>query len=140
VISEKRRSTFANPKPVARMETYTPFSTQTISIWCRNGRGASCSYPPSPACVTWKKNLELGCGTGLWIGEFVKWGVRPENLTGTNLQMDSLILAHSYHSEKVGFVCGNGAYLPFPPDTFDSILISTVFNYILGRKFPARVR
>src|SRR2546428_12067655 len=26
------------------------------------------------------KMLEIGCGTGYWLREFIKWGARPENM------------------------------------------------------------
>ena len=35
-----------------------------------------------------KKILEVGCGTGHWLREFVKWGARPENITGIDLLVE----------------------------------------------------
>jgi len=32
-----------------------------------------------------KKILEVGCGSGYWLREFIKWGARPENITGIDL-------------------------------------------------------
>ena len=29
-----------------------------------------------------KKILEIGCGQGHWLREFIKWGACPENMTG----------------------------------------------------------
>src|SRR4051794_2850998 len=29
--------------------------------------------------------LEIGTGTGSWLREFIKWGARPENITGLDL-------------------------------------------------------
>ena len=86
-----------------------------------------------------KKILEIGCGKGLWMGEFVKWGARPEHLTGVDLLVGSLNVARSKHSEKVGFVCGNGAYLPFSPGTFDLVLQATAFTSILDRDMQQAV-
>ena len=34
------------------------------------------------------KMLEIGCGTGYWLREFIKWGARPENITGIDLLSD----------------------------------------------------
>ena len=35
-----------------------------------------------------KKILEVGCGTGQWLREFIKWGALPENVTGIDLLAD----------------------------------------------------
>lgn len=32
-----------------------------------------------------KKIAEIGCGTGYWLREFIKWGARPENVSGIDL-------------------------------------------------------
>src|SRR5262245_52302338 len=29
--------------------------------------------------------LEIGCGNGYWLRQFIQWGARPENLTGVDL-------------------------------------------------------
>ncbi len=35
-----------------------------------------------------KKILELGCGTGYWLREFIRWGARPESIVGVDLLPD----------------------------------------------------
>src|SRR5215471_18841396 len=35
-----------------------------------------------------KKILEVGSGAGEWLRDFVKWGVRPENVVGVDLIAD----------------------------------------------------
>jgi SAM-dependent methyltransferase len=32
-----------------------------------------------------KKILEVGCGTGQWLRDLVKWGAQPENIAGLDL-------------------------------------------------------
>ena len=32
------------------------------------------------AALKTKKILEIGCGDGYWLREFVKWGAGPENI------------------------------------------------------------
>jgi SAM-dependent methyltransferase len=75
--------------------------------------------------------LEIGCGTGYWLGEFIKWGARPENLTGIDLLPEKLVAARSALAAKVGLAQANAAYLPFPSGTFDLVLQSMVFTSIL---------
>jgi ubiquinone/menaquinone biosynthesis C-methylase UbiE len=78
-----------------------------------------------------QKILEVGCGTGYWLGEFIKWGARPENLTGIDLLPERLATAQSILSAKVGLVQANATHLPFSPAKFDLVLQSTVFTSIL---------
>jgi SAM-dependent methyltransferase len=75
--------------------------------------------------------LEVGCHTGYWLGEFVKWGARPENLTGIDLISESLVTARSAQAAGMGLLQANAAYLPFAPATFDLVLQSTVFTSFL---------
>jgi SAM-dependent methyltransferase len=77
------------------------------------------------------KILEIGCGTGYWLNEFVKWGARPENLTGLDLISERLVTARSVQASRVGLVQANAAHLPFSSFRFDLVLQSTVFTSIL---------
>ncbi|MFZ2087523.1 MAG: class I SAM-dependent methyltransferase [Desulfobaccales bacterium] len=75
--------------------------------------------------------LEVGCYTGYWLGELVKWGARPENLTGIDLFSENLVTARSIQAPKVGLALANAAYLPFRPSSFDLVLQSLLFTSIL---------
>src|SRR6266705_4274230 len=77
------------------------------------------------------KILEIGCGTGYWLREFIKWGARPENITGVDLLSDRVTEAKKLCPEAVQIQCGSAAELAFPSDTFDLVLQSTVFTSVL---------
>jgi len=78
-----------------------------------------------------KKILEIGCGTGYWLREFIKWGARPENITGLDLLVDRVTEARYLCPETVKIVYGNAAELAFPDATFDLVVQSTVFTSVL---------
>jgi ubiquinone/menaquinone biosynthesis C-methylase UbiE len=78
-----------------------------------------------------KKVLEIGCGTGYWLREFIKWGARPENITGIDLLSERVVEARRLLPEAVRIQCSNAANLAFPTETFDLILQSTVFTSVL---------
>ena len=75
--------------------------------------------------------LEVGCGTGHWLREFIKWGAQPENITGIDLLVDRVAEARYLCPEPVRIVYGNAAELPFPDATFDLVVQSTVFTSVL---------
>ena len=78
-----------------------------------------------------QKILEVGCGTGHWLGELIKWGASPENLTGIDLFSERLATGWSTLTAKVGLVQANATHLPLSTGAFDLVLQSTVFTSIL---------
>ena len=60
-----------------------------------------------------QKILEVGCDTGYWLGEFIKWGARPENLTGIDLFSECLAEARSVQAAGVGLVQANARVSAF---------------------------
>ena len=97
-----------------------PGLTRGTCSSCRKG-SAGCS----PCCkslglsrLAGQNILEMGCYTGYWLGEFVKWGARPENLTGIDLFAEYLVRPGPIQAPGVGLVQANAAYLPFLPCHF----------------------
>ena len=78
-----------------------------------------------------KRILEIGCGTGYWLREFIKWGSRPENVTGIDLLPDRIAEARSLCPDGIKLHCGNAASLEFDDSMFDLVLQSTAFTSIL---------
>lgn len=75
--------------------------------------------------------LEIGCGTGQWLRDFVKWGASPANITGLELLPDRVAAARRVCPPDVTLVCGSARALTFPDQQFDIVLQSTVFTSIL---------
>lgn len=86
-----------------------------------------------------KKILEVGCGTGQWLRDFVKGGGRPENLTGIDLLPERLSRARRLCPPAVRVECASAAELPFSDGTFDLVLQSTVFTSILDPDLRRRI-
>jgi Methyltransferase domain len=55
-----------------------------------------------------KKVLEFGCGPGCWLREFVKWGAKPQDMTGVELLADRVIEAQQLCPPGVRIECRNG--------------------------------
>jgi SAM-dependent methyltransferase len=43
-----------------------------------------------------KKILEVGCGTGYWLREFIQWGAHPAHITGIDLLPDHVERAREF--------------------------------------------
>ena len=85
------------------------------------------------------KILEIGCGTGYRLREFIKWGARPENITGVDLLSDRVTEAKTLCPEAVQVQCGSAATLTFPGATFDLVLQSTVFSSVLDSRMQQQM-
>ncbi len=82
--------------------------------------------------------LEVGCGNGFWLREFVRWGASPENLVGIDLLPDRVNEAKSFSAPGTTILCGNAAVLDFPDETFDLVMQSTVFTSLLDENMQKR--
>jgi len=81
--------------------------------------------------LTETRVLEVGCGTGAWIRDLIKWGVPPENIWAVDLLPDSVAEAQHRCAAGVHLECGSATSLPFAPTNFDLVLQSTMFSSIL---------
>ena len=86
-----------------------------------------------------KRILEVGCGAGYWLREFIKWGARPEDLTGVELLPDRVANAEKLCPKTVTLQCGSATELRFPHGAFDLVLQSTVFTSVLDSRVERRI-
>jgi hypothetical protein len=76
------------------------------------------------------KCLEIGFGRGGWLNELMVWGVPLRNFHGIDLDLS----AARFLSDRLGgakLAVGDGAEMPWPSETFDLVIASTVFTSIL---------
>lgn len=73
------------------------------------------------------------------LRDFIKWGARPENVTGIDLLSDRVIRARRLCPPAVHIQCASAAELPFSHESFDLVLQATVFTSILDPNLKRRV-
>jgi SAM-dependent methyltransferase len=78
-----------------------------------------------------KEILDVGCGTGVWLRNLIRWGADPARLTGVDLLPDRIATARTLLPPGVTLERADGAHLPFGDARFDLVLQSTVFSSIL---------
>jgi SAM-dependent methyltransferase len=91
------------------------------------------------APLSGRKILEVGCGQGYWLCDFVKWGATAENLTGIDLLPHRVAEAKARCPSGVQLEVGNGASLHFEDESFDIVLQATVFTSILDASVKTAV-
>ena len=78
-----------------------------------------------------RKILEVGCGSGYWLRQFIQWGASPEKLTGVDLLDRCVAEANRLCSSAVNVRRANAASLDFADGSFDLVFQATVFTSIL---------
>lgn len=78
-----------------------------------------------------KRILDVGCGSGYWLRQFIQWGARPENLFGIDLLPERIAKARELCPSAVHLECGDASTLSFADRTFDMAFQATVFGAIL---------
>jgi SAM-dependent methyltransferase len=83
--------------------------------------------------------LEVGCGTGSWLREFVRWGARPENIFGIDLVPERIAAARCLCPSAVTLKCQDATDLRDITCRFDIVLQSTVFTSILDPQMKRQI-
>ena len=86
-----------------------------------------------------KRILEIGCGTGYWLRELLKWGAQPENVAGLELLPELVSEARRLCPGGVTVEQGSATHLEFADRTFDLVLQFTVFTSILDKALQAQI-
>ncbi|MBI1792673.1 MAG: class I SAM-dependent methyltransferase [Chloroflexi bacterium] len=85
-----------------------------------------------------KRILEIGCGNGRVLADFLQWGAKAENLYGVDLLNDRIESARQQYSD-FHFECTNAETLNFSDGKFDLVLFFTVFSSILDANMQKHV-
>lgn len=82
--------------------------------------------------------LEVGCGGGAEIANWLKYGARDGNLAGVELLADRAAACRRRHP-GVDVRQGNADQLPFADGSFDIVCQFVMFSSILDTKMKARI-
>jgi len=86
-----------------------------------------------------EKILDVGCGSGFWLRQFIQWGARPDNLFGIDLLEQRIQEAKELCPLGVTLELGDASSLDFQDSSFDLILQFTVFTSILDQQMKMKV-
>ncbi len=83
--------------------------------------------------------LEVGCGSGVNLLEWLQWGATPERLVGSELLPDRVAYARPRLPAAVRLLEGDATQLALPDESFDIVQQSTVFSSLLDETFQQRL-
>lgn len=83
--------------------------------------------------------LDVGCGTGAGLRNFLRYGARPENLTGVDLMPHRIEQARRDLPTEVQLIAQDAQSLPLRDQSFDVVCQFVVFSSILDSDIRRRV-
>lgn len=89
-----------------------------------------------------RRVLEIGCGTGMNLIEFIRLGFRPEHIQGIELLPDSVEQARCVLPSTVRILEGDASALTtaaIPAASQDIVYQATVFSSLLNADFQSRL-
>jgi SAM-dependent methyltransferase len=82
-----------------------------------------------------RRLLEIGCGSGYNLLDFLRFGFQPANLLGNELLPERAQAARRVLPAELRILPGDAMALQLPEESFDVVLQSAVFTSILGSEF-----
>jgi len=80
--------------------------------------------------LTQRRILDVGCGDGRMLRQFLQWGAQPRNLAGIDLRRDPVDYALTINP-NVDIRCDSATEMPWGDRSFDLVFQNTVFSSIL---------
>lgn len=116
---------------LAGSDLYSPFNPGSLFI-LQSRQRAELNLLRRHGFTLWRnlRILELGCGPGGILREYLSYGARPECLYGIDLLPNRLREAYA-RLPQLSLACADGQHLPYPNGSFDLVLQYTVFSSIL---------
>ena len=81
------------------------------------------------------KLVDVGCGVGGHLLDFLRAGFAPENLTGIELIAERMVLARSRVPSSLRMIEGDASSTPIAPQSQDIVFQSVVFSSLLNEDF-----
>ena len=85
-----------------------------------------------------KKILDVGCGRGGVLRDFVKYGASPQNLYGIDLLEDRIEKAKKLYPH-INFLKANAENLSYSDNFFDIVICFTVFSSIFDKDMKSNI-
>lgn len=75
--------------------------------------------------------LDLGCGSGQWLADLVRWGASPARLVGVDIRRDGLADAARRLPAAVRLISASGTATGLRGGQFDLVVMATVLSSVL---------
>jgi SAM-dependent methyltransferase len=123
----------------ATRRKYAPFEMANLfTVQCRARHVLKALGRQRLDWIAEQEILELGCGRGGVLLEYLGYGASPERLHGTDLLPSRVQAAHRL-IPNVPITCADGQRLPYKTGSFDLVLQYTVLSSVLDCEVKANM-
>ena len=88
--------------------------------------------------IQYKQFLDIGCGDGNTLRDWVRFGTRPTNCFGIDVIEERISEAKSI-SPNMSFVCGDAKALPYKDGQFDIITLYTILSSVKSEESQKQI-
>jgi ubiquinone/menaquinone biosynthesis C-methylase UbiE len=128
---ERIKEVYERRKTENKGRLYSYFNEANLFVIHERERALICSLKQLRLTdLSDRRILDIGCGSGGFLREFVKYGARPKNLYGIDLLEERIEKARELNP-NIDFRCGDASNLPYEDHFFDIVMQFTVFTSIL---------
>lgn len=134
---DRIRHVYQERRRLGREARYSPFNRGHLFLQLGLERELAALFArerpwPDPAQgIASLRLLDAGCGGGWWLRTLLRWGARPELLTGVDLLPTAVTAARAVHP-VVRIEQADASALPFPDGVFDVVSQFTMFSSVLN--------
>jgi len=136
---DRLRAEYARRDRAARnRETYSPLNPANQFLTQQRQRHTLDLLQQAGLSLAGKRILEVGCGRGGALLEFLAMGATPDNLCGVDLLFYRLASAQA-PLPRFALVCADGQGLPYPSASFDIAFQYMAFSSVLDDSVKANI-
>ena len=137
---ERIKSVYIKKRPLTKvLESYSIFNVSSLFIAHQRERELlSLIKKYGLNHLKKQKILDIGCGNGGVLRDFIDYGAMPENLYGIDLLPDRIETAKKL-SPHINFYLASATELPFEDEFFDIVMQFTVFTSILDYSMKQKI-
>lgn len=84
------------------------------------------------------KILDLGCGNGIMMRNFIEWGAQIENISGLDLRPGAVKFA-KHLNPNLDIIAGSATKLPWGNQSFDIVCQHTMFTSIMDMDMKKQI-
>lgn len=83
--------------------------------------------------------LDVGCGDGYFVRQFIQWGAKPENIAGVELLSNRVVSANRLCPAAANICFADASELPFGDKAFALVLQATMLTSVLNQNLRVQI-